>query len=457
VKGETLEASVLRRIRPSEEEIGHVRRVAERLVAAVDATGQARGMVVGSVARNTWVSGDRDLDVFILLAPSISRDELERRGLAIARCIAQEYGGEYREKYAEHPYINTSVDGLDVDLVPCYAVERATEIQSAVDRTPFHTRYVEQKIGTFADDVLLLKQFTKCGGVYGSDQMTEGFSGYLCELLVLACRGFLPLLIAAAAWRPPVLIDLEGHATKTFEEPLIVVDPVDPGRNVAAAVSLTRMAEFIELARGYLADPSKKFFEPLLPVAIEREECERILADRETSMVGIVLDTPPLIPEVVVPQLRKSLESVRGLLERNGFVVNRADCTMGGKSSLLLFELLVDRLPRVRRHIGPPLWSRENAEKFFTKYTQPDFTGPYIENGLYIVEVCRRHTTAPSLLRSEEVIEVALGRHVRESMEHGWGVCVGAECWSPQFAHFLHAFLFKSSPLDRIRKKNSGR
>jgi tRNA nucleotidyltransferase (CCA-adding enzyme) len=212
------------------------------------------------------------------------------------------------------------------------------------------------------------------------------------------------------------------------------------------------MAEFIELARGYLAEPSKEFFVPILPLEMAQEEFDRILADRGTSLIGIVLDTPPLIPEVVVPQLRKSLESIRGLLERNGFVVNRADCTMGEKASLLLFELLVDHIPRVRRHLGPPLWSRGNAEKFFAKYTQPDFSGPYIENGLYVVEVCRRHTTAASLLRSEEVIEVALGRHVRESMEHGWSVCVGPGCWTPQVARFLHAFLFKSSPLDRIRK-----
>ncbi|MDD1674300.1 MAG: CCA tRNA nucleotidyltransferase [Methanomicrobiales archaeon] len=453
---ESLEESVLRRIRPSEEEIEHVHRVAERLVAAVNGTGQAHGMVVGSVARHTWVSGDRDLDIFILLPSSFSREELERRGLSIARCIAQEQGGEYREKYAEHPYINTTIDGLDVDLVPCFAVENATEIQSSVDRTPFHTRYVERRIGSLADDVLLVKQLAKCGGVYGSDQMTEGFSGYLCELLILAFQGFLPLLTAAASWRPPVCIDLEGHATKTFSEPLVVVDPVDPGRNVGAAVSLTRMAEFIELARGYIADPSEIFFEQPPAADSTRTAFAKAIGERGTSFIGITFDTPPLIPEIVVPQLRKSMESLRGLLERNGFIVNRSDSAMGAEKSILLFELLVDRLPMVRKHLGPPVWSPANAEKFRAKYTDPDFSGPYIENGLYIVEVCRRYRDAGSLLRSEEAIEVALGRHVRASMEHGWSVLEGVECWSPEYAQFLHSFLFKSSPLEKIRKRRTG-
>jgi tRNA nucleotidyltransferase (CCA-adding enzyme) len=301
-----------------------------------------------------------------------------------------------------------------------------------------------------------MKQFAKCGGVYGSDQMTEGFSGYLCELLILAYEGFLPLLTAASVWRPGTFIDLEGHAAKTFDEPLVVVDPVDPGRNVAAAVSLTRMAEFIELARGYLAGPSEHYFTPAPAAEIARAEFRTVLSERGTSLIGITFDTPPMIPEVVVPQLRKSMESLRGLLERHGFSVNRSDFMMGGQTSIILFELLVERLPRVKRHTGPPLWSRANAEKFFAKYPDPDFTGPYIEHGLYIVEVCRRHTTAASLLRSEEVIDVALGRHVRDSMEHGWSILEGIDCWAPEYAQFLHSFLYKSSPLHRIRERTGG-
>ena len=86
--------------------------------------------------------------------------------------------------------------------MPCYRVASGAEIRSAVDRTPFHTRYIRERIAPFVDDVLLLKQFAKAGGVYGSDQMTEGFAGYLCELLILHYGGFLPLVRAGARWKP---------------------------------------------------------------------------------------------------------------------------------------------------------------------------------------------------------------------------------------------------------------
>ncbi|HZD43658.1 MAG TPA: CCA tRNA nucleotidyltransferase, partial [Methanomicrobiales archaeon] len=336
----------------------------------------AKPMIVGSVARNTWVKGDLDLDIFLLFPPSISREELEDKGLSLGREIARTFGEGWQEKYAEHPYINTKIRGIDVDLVPCYAVERATEIQSAVDRTPFHTRYLIDRIGEFTDDVLLCKQFMMAGGIYGSDQMTEGFSGYLCELLVLHYGGFLPLFKAASEWKRRTYIDLEGCGAKKFEDPLVVIDPVDPGRNVAAAVSLTRKFEFVELARGYLDHPSIHFFTPIREAPLTKEDFFHTLAERGTTLFAILLSTPPYIPDVVVPQLRKSLEAIASLLERNGFSVNRSDCMMLEDRSMLLFEVMVDTLPPVKRHVGPPLWSAVNADKFAQKYREGTLSGP---------------------------------------------------------------------------------
>ena len=197
VKRLPLEEDVLSTLRPTKQERDHVCGLAQRLLASIEQSGKAEGMVVGSIARHTWLRGDRDLDVFMLFDPSLSREELELQGLALARSIAGAYTDKYHEKYAEHPYINANIDDVDVDLVPCYKVDSATRIQSAVDRTPFHTRYITDKINGLIDDVLLLKRFAKAGGIYGSDQMTEGFSGYLCELLVLHYGGFTPLLEAA--------------------------------------------------------------------------------------------------------------------------------------------------------------------------------------------------------------------------------------------------------------------
>jgi len=451
-----LEEEVLAAIRPTADETRHIHEVARRILSRVECSGTATAMMVGSVARGTWIHGDRDLDIFLLFDPSLPREELESQGLSLAREIAHAESGRFREKYAEHPYINASIDGLDVDLVPCYQVESAACIQSAVDRTPFHTRYIMERIPPFVDDVLLLKQFAKAGGIYGSDQMTEGFAGYLCELLVLHYGGFLPLLEAASQWRPGVLIDPEGHRSRDFSEPLVVVDPVDPGRNVSASVSLTRMCEFIELARGYLEHPSREFFfPPPLPV-LSLDEAADNLARRETFLYAITLQTPPYIEDIVVPQLRKSLDALQALLDRHGFLVNRADCEMHEEQSMLLFELLVDELPAVRRHNGPPVWNRVNAGKFTSKYLDADergfFSGPFIDEGTYVVEIRRPYTRAIDLLRSDQVLQVALGKHVKQSMERSLQVFRGIECYQEEFAPFISGFLQKTSPMMRIER-----
>ncbi|KQC04625.1 MAG: CCA-adding protein [Methanoculleus sp. SDB] len=446
------EVEVLERIKPLQEEYDHIRSVADALIAAVNDSGSARGMVVGSVARDTWVRGDRDLDIFMLFPPSLSREELEKQGLGLARAIGRQYGATMREKYAEHPYINMCINGLDVDLVPCYAVKQATAIQSAVDRTPFHTRYIRERIGPFIDDVLLLKQFSKVGGVYGSDQMTEGFAGYLCELLVLFYGGFSEVIRAAAEWRPSTAIDIEGHATKVFHDPLVVIDPVDPARNVAASLSLSRMFEFVELARGYSAAPGAVYFSHPAPAIPDRGAFIARLEERGTKLYAITLKTPHTIPDIVVPQLRKSTAAIADMLIRYGFVVNRSACEMQDEHCMLLFELLVDSLPPVKRHMGPPVWNRANADKFLALYPENTYSGPYIDDGRYYVEIARKHTHVRELLGSESPLKVALGKHIKRSMSADRTLWEGADCWSEEFAPFLSSFITRESPLVRIRR-----
>jgi tRNA nucleotidyltransferase (CCA-adding enzyme) len=454
VKHLPLEEEVLATLRPTQQERDHVCGLAGRLLALIAGSGKAQGMVVGSVARHTWLRGDRDLDVFMLFDPTLPREELELQGLALARSVAGTYTDKLHEKYAEHPYINANIDDVDVDLVPCYKVDSATRIQSAVDRTPFHTRYITDRINGLIDDVLLLKRFTKAGGIYGSDQMTEGFSGYLCELLVLHYGGFTPLLEAAAGWRPHIVIDIEHHMAKEFDEPLVVIDPVDPRRNVAAAVSLDKMAGFVELARGYLASPSDVFFAHPPGRCILKQELAAVIRERKTFVYAIVFATPPYIPEVVVPQLKRSLLSVCELLERNGFAVHHADYDMQPEQCMFLFELLVGELPSIRRHAGPPVWNRVNADKFREKHLAERAAGPYIAEGRYEMELPRVYTTAKGLLSSQELlITASLGKHIRLSLESRWTLLEGADCWQEEFAPFIAGFFDRCSPLVRILRK----
>lgn len=448
------EEEILSRIRPTPEEVEHLRTLSERIITYLMEYHRRPSMVVGSVARGTFVRGDRDLDIFMLFPPDLSREDLAIEGIALGRSVVDHFGGTAVEKYAEHPYLKARIYDLDIDLVPCYHVASAHEIKSAVDRTPFHTRYIIPRIAGYVDDALLMKQFTKAGGVYGSDHMTEGFSGYLCELLVLHYGGFNPLISAAAGWRPGHMIDPEDHRKRSFDEPLVVVDPTDPNRNVAAALSLDQMCSFIELARAYLDDPREAFFTIHRPVSFTRKQVELALAERGSALYTLSFPTPPYVPDTIVPQLRKSAVAIADLLERSGFPVNRIDCRMGEEHSVILFELFNDTISPVVRHIGPPVIHAENARRFLRKYIETSpLSGPFIEDGRYIVEIRRPYTRVAPLLSSRALLDAALGKHVRKSMaEHGWDVVSGADCWNEDLSEFFAAFFERSSPGVRIMR-----
>ncbi|MFA9515885.1 CCA tRNA nucleotidyltransferase [Halopenitus sp. H-Gu1] len=424
---------VLDRVKPDPEERARLQEISDRLVdrvhealeeLSVDPEIQSDVDVVrvGSTARGTWLAGDRDIDLFVRFPPDLPRADLERYGLAVGHAVLP----EGHEEYAEHPYVKGTVDGFEVDLVPCYAVEDATAIRSAVDRTPFHDAYLSERLTPeLTDAVLLAKRFLKGIGAYGSDLKTRGFSGYLTELLVVEFGGFEPLVRAAADWRPPVTIDPESHAEATFEDPLVVIDPTDPERNVAAVCSGENLARFQHYARDLLETPRLEVFFPPDRDPLDADAVREHLRRRGTTPVAVVFDAPSLVADQLWPQLRKSRTGIVRALDDRGFPVLRSTAMIetesgsGPTRAVLFVELLVETLPVIARHRGPPVAVREHAEGFYAAYAdeeRPPY-GPFLEGSRYVLEREREVTSAAEFLASDALFDVGLGTHVADALE----------------------------------------
>ncbi|MCZ7394120.1 MAG: CCA tRNA nucleotidyltransferase [Candidatus Methanoperedens sp.] len=414
-------ASILSRIKPGEAEKVRLASLAESIIARVNSTAQQEGIsasaqLVGSAARGTWISGEHDLDIFIMFPPSLEREELEEKGLYVARKVSQD-AQSFEERYAEHPYIHAVVDGFEVDLVPAFNVERASEIKSAVDRTPFHNIYVASMIKGLEDEVLLLKQFMKGTGVYGSELKTHGFSGYLVELLVIQYGSFMKVLEASRDWKPGITIDIEEHGTASHNDPMVVVDPTDPQRNVAAALSLDNLCIFIDKACEFLENPDEAYFTRKVPEPLSDDEFRKILAARRTSLIAIELEAPDVVEDVLFPQLHKLEYSVNEMFERYEFCVYNSSVWASDKKAIVLFELETARLPLVRKHGGPFVWSKEHALAFKSKYKDSNtFSNVFIRNGKYMVEIPRKYHEAPKLVDSE-ILNCSLGKHLALSIK----------------------------------------
>jgi tRNA nucleotidyltransferase (CCA-adding enzyme) len=389
--------------------------------AVADLPVDADVLQVGSTARGTWLPEDRDIDVFVRFPTGVDRETLEAYGLEVGRAALP----DPREEFAEHPYVTGTYEGYDVDIVPCYDVPSARDIQSAVDRTPFHNAYLRERLDDgLAADVRLFKQFLTGIGAYGSDLRTRGFSGYLTELLVLEYGDFVSLVEAAADWTPPVRLDPADHGSKSFDDPLVVVDPTDPTRNVAAVCSAENVARLQHYARELLADPRESLFTSDEPTPVSPADVRQHLDRRGTTPVAVVFETPDLVADQLYPQLRRSLNGITAELDRRGFEPIRA-ATFADVRSVLFVELAVAELATVRRHEGPPVNVRQHATGFYDTYADVDVYGPFLDGDRYVVEREREFTSPRALLESDVIFDVALGAHVESTLEEGYEILVG--------------------------------
>lgn len=453
---------ILETATPKPDERKRVQRLAEKLRQRVAVEAERAGLeaevkIGGSVAKDTWLSGEADIDVFMLVPTSLGRERLEKDCLDVAKKAVE--GWPWTERYAEHPYLEAHVEGTRVNVVPCYRVKRG-EWVSAADRTPFHTEYVKKKLAekNLRDEIRLLKRFMRGVGVYGAEIRIGGFSGYLCELLVLNYRSFLGTLKAVSGWRRGHVIDVESfyrgrseEIRKLFDAPLIVVDPVDKNRNVAAAVSDDRLGEFIAASRLFLGKPRETFFYPPETVPFEASDFRERLRARGTDIILMTFDGVDVVPDVLWGQLYRSLRSLKGLLRQYDFSVMRASAWSDEKTmNVLLFELESKDLSASRKHVGPPVDSKE-AANFLEKHVGAESTvsGPWVEDGRWMIETKRKCADAVLLLREKLRVggrDVGVASKLAESVRTSLKLLANEEivdlCSSnPGFAKFLTGYL----------------
>ncbi len=449
---------VLSRIVPTPEEEAELREVEKELVSRIDAEATRHdrrlyARLLGSASRGTWLRHQKDLDVFLFFPEEYSKQEMER----IVTLIAERVLRKVEKRYAEHPYVRGEFRGFEVELVPCYAISDPGYIKSAVDRTPFHNDYVKKRISGRENEVRLLKQFLKGISCYGAEARVEGFSGYLCELLVIKFGSFIHVLEAARRWQRGEVLSLRGEVDRKklrrkFSSPLIFIDPVDENRNVAAALSVQKFSEFVYAAKEFLSRPRLEFFFPR-ERRTSAEEVGELLSRRGTALVALSFPTPPVVEDILYPQLRKARRFFEALLREGEF--NPVGSTFhAGNRSFLFFELSSSEIPAVRLHLGPMVNSAHES-RFLKKYADSPnvLSRPFIRNGRWAVYLMRRHTRAEELLREfiagGRLKERGVPSHIAGALETGGEVLSGTACLVEEALQTLADYLNPRFPWER--------
>lgn len=318
---------------------------------------KAKAMLGGSYAKDTWLSGDYDVDVFVKFNPVHKAQNLSD---LLERAL----------KKWRHERIHGSRDyfwvrsGIKYEIVPVLDIAKAEQAENVTDFSPHHVSWVNNKGKKFKNDIRLAKKFCKGTSCYGAESYIRGFSGHVLDILVIYYKGFIPLLKAARNWKPKVVLDYNNiykgkalmmlNKSKT-EGPLILVDPVQPGRNAAAALTLENLDKFMKAAKAFLQKPSESFF-------IEKELDFNALK-KKGHLVKIQVKTLDDKEDVAGTKFVRAFEHVRGQLK--DFQIKNAGWLWDKKEDgVWWFVFGKKQLPAVCDWQGPPVKLTEAVKKF---------------------------------------------------------------------------------------------
>jgi tRNA nucleotidyltransferase (CCA-adding enzyme) len=339
------------------------------------------------------------------------------------------------ERYAEHPFIEANVDNHTINVVPCYRTIKG-EWMSAADRTPFHTEYMTMRLNNkLRNEIRILKKFMKSIGTYGAEIKIGGFSGMLCEILILHFNSFQNLLNSASEWKNKEIIDIENFykgskkdVHNLFNEPLIVMDPVDRNRNLAAAVTEKRLWEFVSASRDFLEKPSKNTFFPKIVKNISSKKLGEMITNRGTSLIFLKFGKIESVVDVIWSQLFKSERSLKQSLKSNDFNVLRSASWSDEKNlNILIFELETNPISIVRKHLGPQIYRKQDSEYFLKKHLNAKDTmiSPWIDVNRWAVGKKRIYNDARNLLSNllkDKKQKIGIAKFVSYSLKNGFEI-----------------------------------
>ncbi len=324
----------------------------------------------GSVAKGTWLKDSADIDIFIKLKSDSTRKVLDN-SLQIGKNTLDSLNHSWTLRYSEHPYIESEVNlhGRDVKLniVSCFDIDPndwKRGSHSAADRSPHHTDYVLNNFTpSMKNEVRVLKQFLISNKIYGAEIKIQGFSGYFCELLILKYKTFQNVLKQISDFTPGNSIyfnDSHFKFTHLHENSsIIMLDPVDPERNLGTAVSSRNLHKFIYLSQKFINNPSKSFFSKINP---------KLNVTLSDNLFMIYFKHDEKTIDTLWGQLRRSFNHISNYVSKNDFTIVRSTISSNDKDeSSFIFLLDSLSIPDTRSHLGPFSHMKKESVAFIQK------------------------------------------------------------------------------------------
>jgi len=372
---------ILSKIKPSEEEKKKVYIIINEFFDILRSN-NLEPFLGGSFAKDTWIKNDFDVDTFLLFKDDKNISNTVEN-------VLKKENLDYIRIRGSRDYFRVIYKGLTFELVPILKINDIKEAKNTTDLSPFHVKYVISKLNKkMRDEVRLLKLFTKNINVYGAESYVKGFSGYAIELILINYGSFENTIKNVSSWKPKIIIDLEKYY-KNYDEikknlskdkiksPIIIIDPTDKYRNVAASVSLQKFSEFIYYSRLFLLSEDKeKFF--FNKIYRNYDEIKRLAEKYSVNMIYLKIEGDSNNKDIKNSKALSLFNNIKKWINNIGFRIFNYYYFFDENYLYGYILYYPDKLPEYEIKEGPLLWEEKDYNRFYEKHKNEELI---IRNG----------------------------------------------------------------------------
>ena len=368
----------------------------------------------GSFAKGTWLAKDADIDIFIRFKKNTSDEKFGKISKKIGFNSLKKYSPYVR--YSQHPYVEARIKNTKINVVPFYDVEIG-EWKSAADRSTFHTKFMNKSLTSkMKNEVRILKTFLKLNGIYGAEIARQGFSGYVSEVLILHFGSFENVIKSISTIKENQVI---GKTSKKFETSIVIIDPIDNNRNLAAAISDENIGKFILVCRAFKEKARVDFF---------KSKKSQISKEYWNNLLVIKFRYKARSSDIIWGQIKRVTSSLSIQLELGGFRVLRSKPRIDQQNEIYLFFFLEStRISPIYSKNGPEFFREDSYKSFISKNLQSSEL-MWIGNNKKIISLEKRRNTEAVDFMTEFLkknLQIGIPKGLQADFKRGFKVSTG--------------------------------
>src|SRR3989338_5174000 len=352
---------VLSKIKPNKQELLQFKKTSTAFLKTLNSKlKDAKAILGGSGAKGTWLSGNFDIDIFVLFDYKKYSQKTDELSNVLEPILKKAFPSTTLNRlHGSRDYFQMKYQNLSFEIVPILKISKADQAINITDVSPLHSQWVNKHSAKVKDDIMLTKKLCKASQKWKIKEVID-----------------------AAKYYPKK--DALFHLNQSkLNSPLIVIDPVDKNRNAAAALSIEKLSLFQQKAKEYLLKPSASFFEKKVfdPSKI-----------KAAAVVAITIEPLKGKEDVVGTKLLKVFQFLQKELEP--FSIKESHWEWE-EEAVLYFALNKKELPTIEIRSGPPIKLTEHVKVFKQRHSDN-----YMENSRIFARVKVPHPKVEDFVKN---------------------------------------------------------